>query len=57
MGKHYKSFMKESCDNFTTMNLSGKKENSTESSILYKQQVGKGTGMGGGGLRLWSDVA
>jgi hypothetical protein len=48
--------MKESCDNFTTINLSEKRENSTESSILYKQ-VGKGKGMGGGGLGLWSDVA
>jgi hypothetical protein len=49
--------MKESCDNFTTINLSGKKENLIESSIIYKQQVGKGKGMGGGGLGLWSDVA
>ncbi len=57
MRKHSKSFMKESCDNFTTINLSGKKENLIESSIIYKQQVGKGKGMGGGGLGLWSDVA
>jgi hypothetical protein len=41
MSKHYKSFMKESQDNFTTMNLSGKKENLIKSSILCKPQVGK----------------
>jgi len=47
--------MKESCDNFTTINLNGKKENSTKSLILYKQVV-KGKAMEGGGLGLWSDV-
>jgi hypothetical protein len=57
MSKHYKSFLKESHDNFTIMNLSGKRKNLTESSILYKQQLGKGKGMGGGGLGLWSDFA
>lgn len=57
MSKHYKSFMKESRDNFTTVNLSGKKENLIKSSILCKQQVGKGEGMGGKGLGLCSVIA
>jgi hypothetical protein len=58
MSKHCKSFVRENHYTFMRENLSKKKENPNGSLILGKQQgVGRGEGMGGGGLMFWSDIA